>query len=137
MTTLSEVRDALEAKLDAIEGLRAIAYVPDDTPGGPVAVVYPPVNADYSDDFGDGSFTVTFIVMLMIPAAIDRKQLDLYELLDRVGTRSIFATIQADRTLGGLDVDCRVVSATDPLARGQMATTQVFQRAITVQAIVS
>jgi hypothetical protein len=42
-----------------------------------------------------------------------------------------------DRTLGGLNVDCRVVDAVDPLDRGVMASSQVYQRAVTVQAIVN
>jgi hypothetical protein len=137
MTTLAQVRNGLEARLATIDGLRVVPYVPDDVPGYPAAVVFPPVNADYSDDFGDGSFTVTFVVMLFVAANIDRKQLDLYDLLDRQGTSSIYAALEADRTLGGLAVDCRVVDATDPLDRGQMAATQVYQRAVTVQAIVS
>lgn len=137
MTTLAQVRDGLEARLNSIDELRVVPYVPDDVAGYPAAVVFPPVNADYSDDLGTGSFTVTFIVMLFVAANIDRKQLDLYDLLDRTGTNSIYATVEADRTLGGLAVDCRVVDAADPLDRGQMAGTQVFQRAVTVQAIVS
>lgn len=137
MTTLTQVRNKLEARLDTIDGLQVIPYVPDDIPGYPAAVVFPPVNADYSDDLGAGSFTVTFIVMLFVAANIDRKQLDLYDLLDRSGPSSVYAALEADRTLGGLAVDCRVVDAADPLDRAQMAGTQVFQRAVTVQAIVS
>lgn len=137
MTTLADVRNRLEAQLSTIDGLRVVPYVPDDLPGYPAAVVFPPVNADYSDDLGSGSFTVTFIVMLFVAANIDRKQLDLYDLLDRSGPSSVYAALEADRTLGGLAVDCRVVDAVDPLDRAQMAGTQVFQRAVTVQAIVS
>ncbi|MGH9252076.1 MAG: hypothetical protein ACRD0W_21545 [Acidimicrobiales bacterium] len=137
MTTLAEVRDGLAVRLNTIDGLRVVDYVPDDVPGYPSAVIFPPVGADYRDDQGLGSFTVELLVMLMVPATIDRKQRDLYALLDRTGPSSVFAAVEADRTLGGLDVDCRVMSATDPLDRGQMASTQIFQRAVTVQAIVS
>lgn len=137
MTTLAQVRDGLEARLSMIAGLRVFDYVPDDVAGYPAAVIFPPINTDYSDDFGSGSFTVTFIVMLFVPSNIDRKQLDLYALLDRTGTSSIYAAVETDRTLGGLAVDCRVVDAADPLDRGQMAGTQVFQRAVMIQAIVS
>jgi hypothetical protein len=137
MTSLAQVRDGLEARLDTINGLRVVPYVPDDVPGYPAAVIFPPTNVDYSDDQGTGSFTVEIIVILSVPANIDRKQLDLYDLLDRVGPSSVYATVEADRTLGGLTVDCRVTTAADPLDRGQMASTQVYQRAVTVQAIVS
>lgn len=84
-----------------------------------------------------GSFTVEFVVMLMVPATIDRQQLGLYDLLDRTGPKSVYAAVEASRSLGGLDVDCRVIGAVDPLDRQQMASTQVFQRAVTVQAIVT
>jgi hypothetical protein len=131
------VRDGLEARLDTINGLRVVPYVPDDLPGYPAAVIFPPVNTDYSDAIFDGSTTYSFIVMLFVPANIDRKQLDLYDLLDSTGPSSVYATVEADRTLGGLAVDCRVTSAADPLDRGQMASTNVYQRAVTVQAIVS
>jgi hypothetical protein len=137
MTTLDEVRDGLEARLRTINGLRVTSYVPDNLGGYPAAVIFPPTNADYRDDQGDGSFTVEFVVMLLVPANIDRKQLDLYALLDRAGPSSVYAAVEADRTLGGLDVDARVTEASDPLDRAQMAGTQVFQRAVTVQAIVS
>lgn len=137
MTTLAQVRDGLEARLDTIDGLRVTDYVPDDIAGYPAAIIFPPTNTDYSDDHGTGSFTVDLVVMLLVPANIDRKQLDLYALLDRTGPSSVYAAVEADRTLGGLNVDCRIVDAADPLDRSQMAGTQVFQRAVTARAIVS
>jgi hypothetical protein len=137
MTTLAEVRDGIVARLETINGLQVVAYVPDNVPGYLAAVVFPPVAASYHNDLGFRSYTVEFVVLLMVPANIDRKQLDLYDLMDRTGAGSVFAAIEADRTLGGLEVDCQVTAASDPLDRNQMASTQVYQRAITVQAIVS
>jgi len=137
MTTLAQVRDGLEARLRTIPGLRVADYVPDDLSGFPAAVIFPPTNADYRDDLGSGSFTVEFVVMLFMPAIVDRQQLGLYDLLDRTGTNSVFAKIESDRTLGGLAVDARVLNAIDPLDRGDMAGTQVFQRSVTISAIVS
>jgi hypothetical protein len=137
MTTLAQVRDGLETRLSTIDGLRVIPYVPDDLPGYPAAVIFPPVNTSYEDALSDGSLTVELVVLLFVPSNVDRKQLDLYDLLDRIGPSSVFATVEADRTLGGLAVDCRVTGAADPLDRAQMASTQVFQRTVTVQAIVS
>jgi len=110
VTTPAETRDGLEARLRTIDGLRVVPYVPDDVGGYPAAVVFPPTNADYRDDQGMGSFTVEFIVILFVPATVDRQQLGFYELLDRTGSSSVFAAIEADRTLGGLDVDARVAS---------------------------
>lgn len=137
MTTLTQVRDGLETRLNTITGLRVYDYVPEDVAGYPAAVVFPPTNAEYSNDLDQGSFTVQFVVMLLVPATIDRNQLDLYALMDRTGASSVFAAIEADRSLGGLAVDARVTNASDPLGRGQMASTQVYQRAVTIQAIIS
>lgn len=137
MTTLAQVRDGLETRLKTIAGLRVVDYVPDDVAGYPTALIFPPTNADYSDDFGAGGFTVELVIMLLVPASIDRKQLDLYALLDRSGASSIYAAVEADRSLGGLNVDARVIGAADPLDRSRMAGTNVFQRAVTVSVIVS
>jgi hypothetical protein len=136
MTTLAQIRDGIEARLETIVGLRVYDYMPGDQ-NYPAAVIYPPVHTDYRDDLGYGSYPATFIVMLFVPATVDRQQLDLYDFLDRTGTSSIFAAIEADRTLGGLSVDARVVSAADPLDLGEMAGTKVYQRAVVVEVIVS
>jgi hypothetical protein len=136
MTTLAEVRDGIVARLETINGLRVVAYVPDDVPGYPAAVVFPPVDINPPNDLASGSFTALFVVMLFVPANIDRKQLDLYDLLDR-GPGSVFAAIAADRTLGGLDVTVGNMSASDPLDRSLMASTQVYQRVVSVPVYVS
>lgn len=135
VTTLVETRDGLKDKIDTIYGLQVYTYIPENT-GYPAAIIYPPTFADYSDAVGGGTITVTFVVMLLVQATIDRQQLGLYDLLDRTGPSSVYAAVMADRTLGGLNVDCRVVDAVDPLDRGQMALTNVYQRAITIEAIV-
>lgn len=138
MTTLFQVRDGLEAQLETIPGLNVQDYVPDAVLSYPTAFIYPPTFADYGDAISDGgSITVNFVVMLLVPAGIDRQQLDLYDLLDKTGPTSVYAAVMADRTLGGLNVDCRVVNAIDPLDRGKMADTTVYQRAINIQVIVS
>lgn len=137
MTTLVQVRDGLEARLRTISGLRVYDYIPDNVAGYPAAVVFPPTNADYSNFLANGNFTVEFIVVLLVPSVVDRKQLDLYALLDKEGASSVFAAVEADRSLGGLNVDARVTTATDPLSRGQMASTQTYQRAVTIQVIIS
>jgi hypothetical protein len=137
VTTLAQVRDGLAASIDAIVGLNVVEYIPDDSLVLPAAFIFPPTFTDYSDALGGGTVTVDFVVMLLTPATVDRQQLDLYDLLDRTGPLSVYAAVMADRTLGGLDVDCRVVDAADPLDRGLLASTQVYQRAVTVRAIVS
>jgi hypothetical protein len=136
MTTLAEVRDGLETRLETISGLRVYDYVPDDVLY-PAAVIFPPTHASYRNDMGFGGYTTQFVILLLVSAAIDRQQLDLYALLDRTGPSSIFAAIEADRTLGGLSVDARVVSAQDALNLGEMAGTRVYQRAVTVETLIS
>ena len=138
MTALFQVRDGLKAALETIDGLNVVDYVPDNVVSYPTAIIYPPTFTDYGDAISDGgSITVTFLVIVLAPSAIDRQQLDLYDLLDKTGPTSIFQAVMADRTLGGLAVDCWVVNAADPLDRGRIAETFVYQRAITIQAIVS
>lgn len=136
MTTLTQVRDGLFTRLDTIAGLRVYKQVPGNAEY-PAALIYPPTAVDYRDDLGAGSYRVQVVVMLLVPATVDRKQLDLYPFLDRTGSSSIFAVVEADRSLGGLQVDARVVSAQDPLDLGDMAGTKVYQRAVIVEVIVS
>jgi len=136
MTTLAQVRDGIEARLDTIDGLRVYDYIPGDV-NYPAAAIFPPVHNDYRDDQGFGSHTTRWVVMLFVPAVVDRQQLDLYDLLDRTGTKSIFAAIEADRKLGGLDVDARVMSAADPLDLGEMAGAKTYQRAVIVEVVIS
>lgn len=136
MTTLAQVRDGLETRLKTIVGLRVYDHVPDNA-HYPAAVIFPPTHTDYRDDLDMGGWTARIVVMLFVPATVDRQQLDLYALMDRTGASSVFAAVEADRTLGGLAVDCRVAAATDPLDLGEMAGTSIYQRAITVEAFVS
>jgi hypothetical protein len=136
VTTLAQVRDGLFTRLDTIVGLRVYKGASGNVEY-PAAVIYPPTTVDYRDDLGFGSYPATFVVMLSVPATVDRKQLDLYPFLDRTGASSIFAAVETDRSLGGLNVDARVVSAADPLDLGEMAGTKVYQRAVIVEVIVS
>lgn len=112
MTTLVEARDGLEAVLGGITNLRVYDYVPSN-PAPPAAIIFPPVVPDYREDLGVGSMQVTFPVLLLGPSMVDRHQLDLYELIERSGARSVFAALEANRDLGGLDVDAYAVNVED------------------------
>lgn len=136
MTTLAEVRDGLKDRLDTIYGLQVYTYVPENT-GYPAAIIFPPTAISYRGDLSARSFVVQFAVMLMVPATIARQQLGLYDLIDREGPSSVFAAVDADRKLGGLNVDAHVVSAQDPLDMSQMAGTKIYQRALIVEVYVS
>lgn len=112
MTTLAEARDGLEAVLGTIPGLRVFDYVPSD-PSPPVAVILPPVIPNYGADLADVSIEVRFPVLLLVASNVDRQQLDLYELVEKSGARSVFAAIAADKKLGGLNVTARATGVED------------------------
>ena len=130
MTTLAQVRDGLEARLKTIAGLRVYDHVPDDI-NPPAAVVLPPIIPDYREDLGNGSVTATFPVLLLVTSILARQQLDLYEFLERTGPRSVFAVIESDRTLGGLDVDAHVIGA-DDFDISQFGLANYYARALNV-----
>lgn len=135
MTTLEQAREGLETRLGTIDGLRVIDHLADDI-NPPAAVILPPVIPDYRDDLGVGSVTATFPVLLVVPATLARQQLDLYAYLDRSGPLSIFATIEADRTLGGLNVDARAVNVEDfDLTR--FGVINYYARAVNVEVLIS
>lgn len=135
MTTLAQVRDGLEARLNTITGLRVHDHVPGDiTP--PAAIILPPLILDYREDLGLGAMRATFPVMLLVSSTLARQQLDLYELIERSGPRSIFAVIEADRTLGGLNVDAHAVNV-EPADLDQLGLANYYARAVNIDVFVS
>lgn len=110
MTTLAEVRDALGDALEGIPGLRVYRFVRGSV-NPPAAIILPPTIPAYSGDLDDGDFEVRLRVAVVQPTALERQQLDLWPFFERTGDQSIYAALEADRTLGFPDVDARVVSA--------------------------
>lgn len=108
MADLSDLRTGLATNLATINGLRAIATIPDN-PTPPQAVVIPQ-SISYDTSFGRGTFnTFEFIVTLLVgrvDARSSQNSLDAY--CASTGSASIKAAVESDRTLGSAASDCRV-----------------------------
>lgn len=134
MTTLAEVRDGLEARLNTIAGLRVYDYIPDDA-HYPAAIIDLTDIAYTSLTLGSARRAV-FTAGLFVPRTIDRMQLELYDLIDN-GPGSILAAIAADPKLGGLDVNAQVVGGTVSLDTNQIGLTNLYGRSLTINVFVS
>jgi hypothetical protein len=134
MTTLAQVRDGLEARLNTIDGLRVYNLIPDDAH-------YPAATIDlaewaYTSLEISGSRRTVWTVGLFVPRTVDRKQLELYPLIDN-GPGSIFEAVLADRTLGGLDVNAHPLGGSVPLDTDQISLTHLYGRTVTINVFVS
>ena len=108
MVPVSEVRQALADKAANVYGLRAYAYQPDD-PRPPVAFVMLD-RIEYDLNANRGADTQFYVITVIVGRANDRaaqKNLDQY----LIGTDSVKAALEADRTLGGVVNTCRVTEA--------------------------
>ncbi len=135
MTTLSQTRDGLEARLNTIDGLRVYDYIPDDA-HYPAAIIRLRAIDNYDESIGGGNMRATYSVILLIPATVDRQQLDLYPFVEPIGAQSIPALIKADHTLGGLDVDARVTGALE-VESMQMGVTNLYGTSVNVLVFIS
>jgi hypothetical protein len=112
MTALTDLRTGLANRLATINGLRSSAYIPDN-PQPPVAVVMPG-RITYDQAFGRGSDEYQFTIMLIVGRVADRaSQTTLDTYCESSGSRSVKAAIEADRSLGGKALDCRVTEMTN------------------------
>ena len=112
MTALTDLRTGLANRLATINGLRSSAYIPDN-PQPPVAVVMPG-RITYDQAFGRGSDEYQFTIMLIVGRVADRaSQTTLDAYCESSGARSVKAAIEADRSLGGKALDCRVTEMTN------------------------
>lgn len=132
MTTLAETRDGLEARLNTINGLRVVPYVPEDA-NYPAAIIRRNPLVNYQEA---GSLRAVYRVIVLVPATVDRQQLDLEPYIEPTGAQSIPAAIEADRTLGGLKVDAVVTDATD-VDLAQMGLTNVYGLSLNVLVFIS
>ena len=132
MSTVLDVMDAMEARLSTISGLR----VSDVSPGQvnpPQAIVGTP-NVDYHSVHSGGD-EHDFQVVLLTSAALDRVgQRLLAEFAASSGPRSVRATLEADRTLGGVVQDLRV-SRFRVLGRREVGLIGYFGGAFTVEVL--
>jgi len=135
MSSLSSLRTGLANRLATISGLRASATIPDN-PQPPVAVVMPS-RISYDQAFGRGSDEYEFTVMLIVGRVVDRtSQTNLDAYCASSGSASVKAAIEAEPTLGGVALDCRVTAMTNQgsLAVGDV-TYHTAEFAVTVIAV--
>lgn len=111
MATIEEIMAGIEARLETIEGLRVTAYVADQI-NPPQAIVGVPPVTDYRLVFGDdGELQIAPTITILVSAALDRVgQAQLASYAAKTGASSVFAAIEADKTLGLANVDCTVKS---------------------------
>jgi hypothetical protein len=134
MTTLNQVRLGLETRLGTITGVKTWGMVPDAL--DPPAIIVPPPTIDsYFSDLDTGFLEARFEVAVFVSSASDTNQLQIFPFLERSGAQSIFATVMADTTLGGLNVEAKPVSARS-LGRTQIGAVSYFGAAVTVNVII-
>lgn len=110
MATIPQLRDALEAALLTVPGLRASSVVLDSI-SPPIAVVGPPGIA-YDMAMAQGASRYTFPIRVYASRASEKAgqdRLDAY--LSPTGTGSVKAAIEADPSLGGAAMTVRVTQA--------------------------
>lgn len=105
MSSFAELREGLALRMGTIPNLRTSATVPD-APKPPIAIVMPE-RIVYDLNAHRGADTFFFTIMVIVGRADDRSaQNNLDGFI--VGSSSIKAAIEADRTLGGVANTCRV-----------------------------
>jgi hypothetical protein len=73
-----------------------------------------PGRITYDQAFGRGSDEYSFTIMLIVGRVADRaSQTTLDTYCESSGNRSVKAAIEADRSLGGKALDCRVTEMTN------------------------
>lgn len=103
--SMSSLRSGIATRLDTIPGLHVYDYQPD-TIRPPVAFVVPD-RIEYDTNNNRGLDNYFFTINLIVSRADDRSaqsKLDTFA----VGTASVKAAVEADRTLGGAANTCRV-----------------------------
>lgn len=115
---MKQIRAGIAANLDAIPNVQASAYMLANPLPPSVWVV--PDETDYDEAMQRGLDCVKITVQAFAGLVADQgAQALLDEMLDPAGATSVKAAIEADRTLGGVVDDLRVVRHTG---------YQVFQR---------
>jgi len=105
MSSLSELRQGIADRLATIPGLR-VSSTFLDAPRPPVAMVLPD-RVDYDLNANRGADTFIFQISLLVGRADERSAQDKMDTYV-VGTNSVKAAVEADRTLGGIADTCRV-----------------------------
>ena len=111
MATIEQIMQGIEARLETIEGLNVTSYMADQINPPQAIVGVPPVD-DFRRSFGSaGELQISPTVTVLVSAALDRVgQIKLASYVDKTGASSVFAAIDADKTLSLEGVDCTVRS---------------------------
>lgn len=106
------IRAALGVTL-AATGAR-VATSPPDLVNPPQLVIWGPDSITYGETF-DSGHRLTFTVRALVGRAVESSaQAKLDAAMADTGTASVYATIEADNTLGGAVMSAQIVSAQNP-----------------------
>lgn len=107
--SVATIRAGLVTRLATITGLRVPSQLPD-SPNPPMAMVRPErITFNQSMSRASGTQDYEFAVMVIVGRASERTaQALLDEYADPHSTKSVKTAIEADRTLSGAALDCRV-----------------------------
>lgn len=107
--TLSEVREALQTTLEAIDGLTVYAR-PPGTVNPPAAIVSPADGQFLTYLTSQTSHDLDMLIAVLVQLGTrESATTNLDEYLEDAGGKSVFAAVQADPTLGGV-VDSAAVT---------------------------
>jgi len=109
---INAIRTALATNLGGVPGLRTAALIPD--------LVNPPIgiftlsSIDYNGAMKNGLTTLSFQLTVIVTRVSDRTSQTLIDsYLAPTGTYSVKASVESNRTLGGLVYDLRVEAMTN------------------------
>lgn len=136
MASLADVRMALAEKAATISGLRTYAYMHPKPEPPALCVSGPKAGTTYTSTFDD-LWTVTFDLWVFTnPADLVRAQQWLDAYLDKEGTKSLHAALEANPGLGSLSVSCRTVGISEPPRLVDTAGVSLLGAAIAVECYV-
>jgi hypothetical protein len=132
MSTLDQIAGGIETRLKTIAGLNVAKYFPGQIVA-PVAIVGVPPVTDYHASMGRGTMSLEPTIHIFTGSAIDLEgQRMLSEYANPVGSKSIRAAVEGDKTLGGLVQDC-IVREFRPLNLEEYSALNYYGGVFTLQ----
>lgn len=135
MTGLLEVMDGLSAQIAAECGLNEF------TVGGsavfPAFLVPPPSIPDYRDDLGLGGFTAFFRIPVFVSQSYGENHRQLVGFIDPRSPSSVFAAVESDRSLGGLNVEATATGAPEDMTPDDVAGYGAWGQIVAVTVMVT
>jgi hypothetical protein len=133
VATLAQIRAGLKVRIDTIAGLRAYDLMPakPEPPAGAVL----PRRWSYRRTLSGGVEWQFEVWVYVSPADLNRAQQRFDEYMAPTGASSIAAAIEADPTLGGLDVYASVMGADAYAQMVDMAGSQLLGGALQVEVL--